>query len=68
MSLYLSVRSSAVSDYTRIARVSGSRPVTALCRGELSAAIIRLMSKCSCRGWKWKRGVRIDLLPSPAVL
>ena len=30
----------------------------AMCRGELSAAIARLMSKCLWSGWKWQRGVK----------
>ena len=34
-----------------------------MCRGELSAAIARLISKCRCSGWKWERGV--NEMPSP---
>ena len=35
----------------------------AICRGELSAVIVRLISKCFWSWWKWLGGVRISLLP-----
>ena len=41
----------------------------AMCKGEFSAVIARLISKCSWCGWKWYRGVRIGLfLPSCSVI
>ena len=36
-----------------------------MCRGELTALITQLMSKCRWGGWKWKRGVKEIPFPYP---
>ena len=53
---------------TQNCRLAASQPLVrvqplALRRGELRAAITRLISKCPRIGWKWQRGVK--QIPSP---
>ena len=61
---FLIARSLMVSEYEFPVQVQ----LLAMCRGEPSAVIARLLSKCLSSGWKWYWGVKEISSPFLAIL
>ena len=61
----LLVAHESLATCARKPKVLGSSPAAVMCRGELSAVIAQLMSKCVWSGWKWSRGIKEIASPFP---